>query len=229
MYLNAGPLLWLTATVLAYLVAFGVHARLAYSPLANPVLLASTMLIGLLLITGTRYEVYFSGAQFVHFMLGPATVALAIPLFRNLTYVRRSLIPILAALLAGSVTAILSAVAIMAMLGAPHSVLSSIAVKSTSTPIAMELAKSLGGVASLAAALVMLTGIIGSVIVTPLMNALRIDNYAARGFAAGVAAHGLGTARAFQVSDLAGAFSGMAMAMNGVLTSLLVLLWSLWT
>ena len=131
------------------------------------------------------------------------------------------------ALLAGSLTAIGSAVAIVAAFGAPADIIASIAPKSTSAPIAMELARSLGGVPSLAAVLVILTGITGAVIVTPLMNFLRIKNYAARGFAVGVASHGIGTARAFQVNDVAGAFAGIAMALNGALTSFLILIWSL--
>jgi putative effector of murein hydrolase len=148
-----------------------------------------------------------------------------VPLFRNIRLVRRSMLPMALALVAGSVTAASSAVAIAFALGAPAEVLASLAPKSVTAPIAMELSKSLGGIASLAAVLVILTGIIGAIIVTPLMNALKIRNFAARGFAAGVASHGIGTARAFQVSELAGTFAGIAMGLNGALTSLLVLLW----
>ncbi len=130
-----------------------------------------------------------------------------------------------AALLAGSLTAAASAVAIAWALGAPADVLASLAPKSATAPIAMELSKSLGGIPALTAVLVVLTGIIGAVVVTPLMNALKITNFAARGFAVGVASHGIGTARAFQVSEIAGTFAGIAMGLNGALTSLLVLVW----
>lgn len=224
-YLSASPLLWLTATLSAYVVADLISARLGRHALANPVVIAAGALVALLLATGTDYATYFEGAQFVHFLLGPATVALAIPLWRNLALVRRALLPMAAALLAGSVTAAASAVAIAWAFGAPYEVLASLAPKSTTAPIAMELSKSLGGIPALTAVLVVLTGIIGAVIVTPLMNALRITNFAARGFAAGVASHGIGTARAFQVSEIAGTFAGIAMGLNGALTSLLVLLW----
>ena len=224
-YLSASPLLWLSATLTAYVLADALSARLGRHPLANPVVVAAGALVAVLALTRTPYAAYFEGAQFVHFMLGPATVALAVPLFRNIRLVRRSLLPMALALVAGSVTAALSAVAIAYALGAPPEVLASLAPKSVTAPIAMELAKSLGGIASLAAVLVILTGIIGAVIVTPLMNALKIRNFAARGFAAGVASHGIGTARAFQVSELAGTFAGIAMGLNGALTSLLVLLW----
>ncbi|WP_449394947.1 LrgB family protein [Devosia riboflavina] len=226
-YLSSSPLLWLTVTILAYLLALAISARLGGTPLANSVLIAGILIIALLQVTGTSYAQYFEGAQFVHFLLGPATVSLAIPLYKNLEKVRRSLLPIGGALIAGSLTAMGSAVAIAMAFGAPADVVASIAPKSTSAPIAMELARNLGGIPSLSAVLVILTGILGAVIVTPLMNALKIKDYAARGFAVGVASHGIGTARAFQVSEVAGAFSGIAMALNGALTSILVLIWLL--
>lgn len=224
-YLSASPLLWLSATLIAYVVADALSARLDRHPLANPVVIAAAVLVGLLAVTQTPYPTYFDGAQFVHFMLGPATVALAVPLYRNIRLVRRSLLPMAMALLAGSITAAASAVGIAWLFGAPGEVLASLAPKSVTAPIAMELARNLGGIASLTAVLVVATGIIGAIIVTPLMNALKIKNFAARGFAAGVASHGIGTARAFQVSELAGTFAGIAMGLNGALTSLLVLLW----
>lgn len=224
-YLSASPLTWLTATLAAYVAADWVSARLGRHPLANPVVIAAAILAAVLIATGTDYGTYFEGAQFVHFLLGPATVALAVPLWRNLATVRRALLPMAAALLAGSVTAAVSAVGIAWLLGAPADVLASLAPKSTTAPIAMELSKSLGGIPALTAVLVVMTGIIGAVVVTPLMNALGIRNFAARGFAVGVASHGIGTARAFQVSEIAGTFAGIAMGLNGALTSLLVLIW----
>jgi predicted murein hydrolase (TIGR00659 family) len=220
-YLSETPLLWLTATLLAYAVGDTVSARLKRHPLANPVVIAAGLLIAVLLLTGTSYAAYFDGAQFVHFLLGPATVALGLPLWRNRAAVRRHLLPMLAALTAGSVTAIGSAVLIAWAFGAPREILASVAAKSVTAPIAMALTESIGGIPALAAVLVVLTGILGSVIVTPLMNALRISDYAARGFAVGVASHGIGTARAFQVSEEAGTFAGIAMGLNGALTALI--------
>lgn len=224
-YLTTSPLLWLTATLAAYVAADRLSGLVGRHPLANPVVMAAAALVVLLIVTGTPYVDYFEGAQFVHFMLGPATVALAVPLWRNLPTVRRSLVPMLAALIAGSATAAASAVAIAWTLGAPSDVIASLAPKSVTAPIAMELSKTLGGIPSLTAVLVVVTGIIGAVTVTPLMNALKITNFAARGFAAGVASHGIGTARAFQVSELAGTFAGIAMGLNGALTSLIFLIW----
>lgn len=224
-YLSTQPLLWLTATLIAYLIGDAVSRRFNRNPIANPVVVAALILGAVLLATGTPYADYFQGAQFVHFMLGPATVALAIPLYQNLHKVRRALLPMTLALIAGSITAASTAVGIAWLLGAPPELLASMAPKSVTAPIAMDLAKSLGGIPSVAALMVAITGIAGALMATPLLNALRVKNYAARGFAAGVTSHGLGTARAFQVSELAGTFAGIAMGLNGALTSLIVLGW----
>lgn len=221
-YLSASPLLWLAATLVAYVAADLASARLGRHPAANPVVIAVALLVLLLRATGTRYPTYFAGAQFVHFMLGPATVALAVPLVRERAEVRRRLVPILAALVAGSLTASLSAVAVAALLGAGPATLASLAPKSATTPIAMGVAQAIGGIPALTAVLVILTGIIGAIAVTPLMDRLGVRDPAARGFAAGVAAHGIGTARAFQVSETAGTYAGLGLALNGLATSLLV-------
>ena len=220
-YLSEEPLTWLTVTVIAYALADRLAARVGRHPLANPVVVSAVLVIALLGITGTPFPTYFEGAQFVHFMLGPATVALAIPLVQNRALVRRSAKPIAAALVAGSVTAVTSALVVGWVLGLPGDVLASLAPKSVTTPIAMGIAEALGGIPPLTAVLVILTGIIGAVAVTPLMNLLKMTDMRARGFAAGVAAHGIGTARAFQVDPVAGAFAGIGMALNGALTALL--------
>jgi len=222
-YLAAEPLVWLTVTLAAYACADWISERLGRHPLVNPVAISAAVLIGLLSLTATDYPVYFEGAQFVHFLLGPATVALAVPLWRNGAAVRRALLPIAAALVAGSLTAVASALAVAWLLGAPGPVLASLAPKSVTAPIAMGLAEQLGGIPSLSAVLVIATGILGAVIVTPLMNALGIRDFAARGFAVGVTSHGIGTARAFQVNELAGTFAGIGMGMNGAVTALIVM------
>ena len=222
-YLAETPLLWLTATLIAYVIGDALSARAGRHPLANPVVIAAALLVALLTLTRTAYADFFEGAQFVHFLLGPATVALAVPLWRNRVKVAANLVPMCAALVAGSLTAIVSAVAIAWAFGAPAPILASLSAHSTTAPIGMALAESVGGIPALAAVLIVLTGILGSVIVTPLMNALRITDFAARGFAVGVASHGIGTARAFQVSEEAGTFAGIAMGLNGALTALIFL------
>jgi predicted murein hydrolase (TIGR00659 family) len=228
-YLRTSPLRWLTATLAAYLAADAVQRLLRRHPLANPVLIAVAALVLVLQVSGTPYPTYFDGAQFVHFMLGPATVALAVPLASKAREVRRLLLPMVAAVLAGSLTAILSAAGVAWALGASPTTLRSLLPKSVTTPIAMAISEQIGGSPGLTAVLVILTGIIGAVLVTPLMNAMGLRDYAARGYAAGVASHGIGTARAFQVSELAGTFAGIGLALNGLITSVLApLLVHLW-
>jgi predicted murein hydrolase (TIGR00659 family) len=221
-YLKATPLLWLTVTCVAYALADRLSAASGRNPLVNPVLIAIAIVSSLLVVTGTRYEDYFEGAQFVHFLLGPATVALALPLYRNRAIVRRAALPILLALVAGSVTAVVTAAAVAILMGVPGPALVALLPKSVTAAIAMGISRELGGDAALTASLVILTGILGAVMVTPLMNVLGVTDYRARGFAVGVAAHGIGTARAFQVSAVAGTFAGIALGLNGLLTSIIV-------
>lgn len=221
-YLSGQPLLWLTATLVAYVAADTFAAVLKRHPLANPVLMAVILVAALLLATGTDYPTYFAGAQFVHFLLGPATVALAVPLIRYLPHVRRTAVPMAIALVVGSLTAIASAVLLAMAFGLDRASVLALAPKSSTAAIAMGVAEQTGADPALTAVLVILTGITGAIVVTPLMNVLRLRNYAARGFAAGLASHGIGTARAFQVSPLAGTFAGIALGLNGLLTALLV-------
>lgn len=221
-YLSHGPLLWLTATLVAYLAADALSARLQRHPLADPVLIAVALVSLVLLVTGTPFPAYFAGAQFVHFLLGPATVALAVPLVLHLPQIRRLLLPLLAALVTGSLTAIVSAVLLARAFGLDASAVRALAPKSVTAAIAMGTAESIGGDPALTAVFVILTGITGAILVTPLMSLLRIRNVAAAGFATGLASHGIGTARAFQIDPLAGTFAGIALGLNGLLTALLV-------
>ncbi|MFT5869578.1 MAG: putative murein hydrolase (TIGR00659 family) [Paracoccaceae bacterium] len=220
-YLSEEPLIWLTATLAAYLIGDAISKACNRNPLTNPVLIAVLLLAVVLYLTATPYQRYFEGAQFVHFLLGPATVALAVPLYANLVRVRKSLVPMMCALFAGSITAMGSALGIGWVLGLDRVMLLALAPKSATAPVAMGVSQSIGGSPTLTAVLVILTGIIGAITVTPLLNALGVKDWRARGFAVGVAAHGLGTARAFQVNETAGIFSGIGMGLNAILTALL--------
>jgi len=221
-YLQTTPLFWLTATLAAFLVADALSKRARRHPLVNPVLIAVAFIAALLKLTGTPYKTYFDGAQFVHFLLGPATVALGVPLYKNFALVWKNALPMAAALLTGALVAIVSAVAVAEIGHAPREALISIAPKSVTAGVAMAVSETLGGLPPLTAVLVILTGVIGAMVVTPLMNALGVRDYAARGFAAGLASHGIGTARAFTVDPVAGVFAGVAMGLNAVVTPALV-------
>lgn len=221
-YLTASPLLGLLLTLLAYQAAMWLNRRFNGTPLLHPVLVSIILIVGTLKLADIDYRSYFSGAQFVHFLLGPVTVALAIPLYAQLRPLMRLAGPLLIALCAGSVVAILSALALAAATGATPGTLLALAPKSATAPIAMGIAERLNGSPSLAMAFVQMTGIFGAIVAPLLYRLLRIEDDRVRGFALGVAAHGIGTARAFQYSETAGAFAALAIGLNGLLTALLV-------
>lgn len=226
-YLSATPLLGLTMTLLVYALCWQVYARTQFNPLVNPVALSIALLGGLLWATQTPYAVYFEGAQFVHFLLGPATVALAVPLFEQWHRLRQLAVPLFAGLLSGTIVGTVSALLIAKGLGASQATLASLAPKSVTTPVAMGIAEQLGGLPSLTAVLVVSTGIVGAATARFLFDALRVTDPSVRGFALGVAAHGIGTARAFQVSEEMGAFAGLAMGLTALVSALLMP-WLVW-
>jgi predicted murein hydrolase (TIGR00659 family) len=227
-YLAASPLLHLTMTLAAFQVGSWVYERANRHPLLNPVLIAVVIVVGVLLVTGTTYADYFAGAQFVHFLLGPATVALAIPLYRQFERVRKSGVAIAVSILTGSLTAIGSALGVGWLMGASRDTLISLAPKSVTAPVAMGISEQLGGLPSLTAVLVILTGIVGAMLGPLVLNLIGVRDWAARGLAMGTASHGIGTARALQVSEVAGAFSGLAMGLNALATAILLpVVWQL--
>lgn len=214
----AAALLWITLTVAALAVGTAVARATKGHPLANPVMIAVLILMALLLATDTPYDTYFAGVQPIHFLLGPAMVALALPIRDNLHRVRQAALPLLAALVAGSVAAAVTSVALARAFGLDGAIIASLAPKSATAPAAIGIADTLGGIPPLTAGLVILTGMTGAILATPLMNAMGIRDWRARGFAVGVAAHGIGTARALQVHPVAGAFAGLGMGLNAILT-----------
>ncbi len=216
------PALWLTLTLAIYLLGDVLFRKTRGMPLLHPVFTTVMVLIGLLKLSGVSYSQYFESARFIHLLLGPATVALAVPLYANLSRVKQMLGPLCVALAIGGLTGIVSVLLLGKAFGLSPNVLTSFAPKSVTTPIAMALADRLGGNASLAAAGVIATGVLGCMIVDWVMKPLRIKDDAVIGFALGLSAHGTGTARAFQLSPVAGAFAGLGMGLNGVFTSLVL-------
>jgi predicted murein hydrolase (TIGR00659 family) len=227
-YLSASPLLHLTLTLAAFQCGMWLYTKCNLNPLLNPVLIAVMIIVAILIATNTSYQVYFEGAQFVHFLLGPATVALAIPLYRQFDKVRRSALAIIASIVTGSVTAIASALGVGYVLGASRDALLSLAPKSVTAPVAMGISEQLGGLPSLTAVLVIVTGILGAMIGPVILNLIGVKDWPARGLAIGTASHGIGTARALQVNEVAGAFSGLAMGLNALATAILLpIIWQL--
>jgi putative effector of murein hydrolase len=227
--LEPSPLLWLTATLMAYAVGLAARRAARGSPLVNPVLIAIVLMAVVLEATGTTYATYFAGAQFIHFLLGPATVALAVPLARNLGHVRRSMHGVGLALLAGSLSSTLSGVAVVWLLGGGRVIALSMAPKAVTTPIAMAVAQQTGGLPSLTAVLAIAGGIVAAVIGETLLRRLRVDDWRAHGLAAGIAGSGVAAAQVAPRNSLAAAFAALGVGLNGLLIAILVpLLALLW-
>ena len=227
-YLHASPLFYLTLTLVAYQLSLHLFRATNGFALFNPVLISVAVIVIVLTASGTSYEQYFDGAQFVHFLLGPATVALAVPLYRQIDRVKEAAFPLLISLCIGSFAGMLSAVGVLWAFDLGPEVLASAAPKSVTSPVAMAVAEQLNGVPALAVVFVMGTGILGAAIGPALLSIVRVTDQRAAGFAIGTAAHGIGTARALQMGEIAGAFSGLAMGLNALVTALaLPLIWPL--
>ncbi|MDO9403080.1 MAG: LrgB family protein [Polaromonas sp.] len=225
-YLSATPLFGLTATLTVYVLAQAAYAKLDQAPWANPVLWTVVVLAVTLLLTGVPYPTYFAGAQFIHFLLGPAVVALGWPLWQRRAELKKRWGTLLIAALAGGAAASGSAFALGWALGLPMEVTLSMVPKSVTAPVAMGIAEKTGGIPALAAVFAVVTGLVGALAGKYLFAALRIPmdahGWPARGFALGTASHGLGAARALQVNADAGAYAGLALGLQVVLASLLI-------
>ena len=224
--LSATPLFGLTATLVVYVLAQAAYTRLGQAAWANPVLWSVVVLASLLTLTRVDYPTYFSGAQFIHFLLGPAVVALAWPLWERRHELRQRWRALLLASLAGGGAASASAMLLGWSVGLPHEVILSLAPKSVTAPVAMGIADAIGGVPALAAVFAVITGMVGALSGRTLFGLLRVPaqgtGWMARGFALGTAAHGIGAARALQVNADAGAYAGLALGMQVMLASLLI-------
>ncbi len=227
-YLSASPLLWLTVTLLVYQTAFVAYRRTSMHPFANPVAMSVAVLGCMLWITDTPYPTYFAGAQFVHFLLGPATVALAVPLFEQRMRIKRLWFPMVGALVVGTLAATFTAIGVGWLLGASKSTIASMAPKSVTAPVAMAISEQIGGLPTLTAVLVVCTGILGAATARHVLDLMNVEDPIVRGFALGTAAHGIGTARAFLVSEEMGAFAGLAMGLCALFSAVALPLLAGW-
>ena len=225
-YLSATPLFGLTATLVVYVLAQAMYERLGQADWANPVLWSVVTLASLLTLTGVDYPTYFSGSQFIHFLLGPAVVALAWPLWERRAALRLHWRALLLAAVVGGTVASGSAVLVGWAVGLPHEVVLSLAPKSVTAPVAMGIADKIGGIPALAAVFAVVTGMVGALSGRALFGWLGMANdeagWMARGFAMGTAAHGIGAARAMQVNADAGAYAGLALGVQVLLAALLM-------
>lgn len=214
------PLLWLTVTLVVYVSSIKLYQKLKYNPLALPVLTSVCIIVALLVFSDTSYETYFSGVKLLHFLIGPATVALAIPLYHQLPKLISLWRPLSISLVIGALTGLVSSGIITASFGGSADMIISLLPKSTTMPIAMAISEHFGGTPSLTAVSVALTGIVGSIVALPVFHLLRIEDPVAKGVAMGVSAHAIGTARIIQFDEAMGAFSALAMSVTGILTAI---------
>ncbi len=215
------PLFGVGITLAAFQLAFAAYEKTRWVFL-QPVLVSMALVVGILLACGIAYEEYRISAQWLTLLLGPATVALAVPLYLNLRRIRELFGPIVVTLLVAGIFATALGMALAWAFGADEMILMTLAPKSVTSPIAMLVAEQIGGVVALAAVFVMITGVLGAIIGPELLRRFGVQHPAARGIALGLTAHAVGTAQALQESDECGAFAALAMSLMGVLTAVLL-------
>jgi predicted murein hydrolase (TIGR00659 family) len=220
--LTRNPVFGVTLTLAAYVLTMQISRRLGGKAYANPVLWSVVLIIGVLVLTGTPVEAYARGGDLIAFFLGTATVALALPLHRQLNRIRTAWLPVVAASVFGATAAVLVAGWVTRALGGGPQLVASMVPKSATTPVAIGVAETVGGIPALTAALVMLTGVLGAMAGPGLLTLLRIRDEQVRGLALGISGHGIATARALSDNPTAGAFSALAMALSAVITPVVV-------
>ncbi|HET8655446.1 MAG TPA: LrgB family protein [Longimicrobiaceae bacterium] len=216
----AGGALAVAATIAVFAAAQRLYRR-SRILLLNPVLVAIVVLIVALRALGVDYEAYDRGGRVLSYFLGPAVVALGVPLAAQWEEIRRRARSILVSIAAGSVTGVLAAAGTAALLGASPSIVRTMAPRSVTTPIAMGVAAKVGGIPSLTAVIVVATGVLGAVIGPTLLRAIGVRSRTALGLALGSASHGIGTARALEEGEVEGATAGLAIGLMGVATAIL--------
>lgn len=217
--LMGNPATWLTLTLTAFILGQHVYRLTRYNPLATPTNVAVASIITILLLLEVPYTTYFEGASFIHFLLGPATVVLAIPVFEQRAKLVQMWLPLTMGLIAGCLVSIVSVIILGWAFGLSSATIISMVPKSVTTPIAMGIAESLGGIPDLTAAIVVITGVTGSALGRPLFRLFKIKDDPVCGVSLGLAAHGMGTSMAFQISNEAGSFAGLTMGVMGILSA----------
>ncbi len=206
---------------------FGVYQgarmlqRKTGSILLNPILIAIGLIILFLTSCDISFDTYYDSAKMIDFWLKPAVVALGVPLYLQLSQIKKQFLPILASQMMGCIAGIVSVVVTARLLGASHEVVVSLASKSVTTPIAMEVTQALGGIPSLTAAVVVLTGLLGSVAGFKIMSVGHINNPMAKGLSMGAASHAVGTSACMERDEFVGAYASLGLTLNGILTAML--------
>ena len=221
-YLQAEPLFWLTLTIGSYLIADFIYRKSNLFPLLNPVAISVLIVSLILIFFNIQYERYFEGAKFIHFLLGPATVALAVPIYKKWDLIVINSKAIFISLLIGSIFAILVTYLLSLYFELPKELILSLLPRSVTAPIAMGISEIIGGIPSLTAIITLITGVIGASLGIFVFDLMKLKNMDARGFSLGLASHGIGTARAMSKNKNAGVFAAVGMGLSGLVTSILV-------
>ncbi|AOO64699.1 LrgB family protein [Sulfurospirillum halorespirans] len=221
-YVMNTPLSWIIITLSAYKIGIIIYEKTGKHALLQPIVIAYVIMLPILIVAQIPYKQYFESVSILHFFLGPATVALALPLYKNLKLIQSYFLPILITLAFGGIFTILSAVAILWLFGASKITMLSMTTKSVTAPITLITAHDIGANAALAIGFVVITGLLGALFGTFIFKLLKIKHDAAKGFALGLISHAVGTARAFEISENAAAFSALAMGLIGVFIAVLL-------
>lgn len=221
-YISNTPLIWLILTLGAFKIGIIIYERFNKHPLLQPIVIAYAIIMTTLLLSGKTYEEYFKGVEIIHFFLGPATVALALPLFNNLKHIKNLFVPIVLTLFIAGTFSIVIALTLLYILDANMVTILSMATKSITAPIAIITSEQIGAIPSLAVGFVIITGIIGALLGNIIFKIIKIKHDTSKGFALGLISHGIGTARAVEMGEKAAAFSALAMGLCGIFTAILL-------
>ena len=221
-YVTTTPLVWIIVTISAYKIVILVYEKSGKNALLQPIVVADMIMLPILLLADIPYQRYFESVSIIHFILGPATVALALPLYKNLKLIRCYFMPIVVTLVLGSAFTILSALGILWLFDASTTTMLSMTTKSVTAPITIITAQDIGAVPSLAMGFVVITGLLGALLGNFIFKLLRIIHDAAKGFALGLISHAVGIAPSVEISEKAAAFAALALGLVGVLIAVVL-------
>lgn len=221
-YLNTTPLVWLIITLGAFKIGIIIYEKFNKNTFLQPIIVSYFIIMTLIFLTNTSYERYFESVQIIHFFLGTATVALALPLYKNLKYIKELILPIVLTLIVAGTFSIVFTLLILWFFDAQLSTILSMTTKSVTAPIAIITSQQIGAIPSLAVGFIIITGILGALFGNMIFKVLKIKHDSSKGFALGLVSHAIGTARAIEISEKAGAFSALAMGLVGVLTAIVL-------
>ena len=216
----SNPLFWIFLTLVAFEIGNMIF-KATKVPIFNPLLIAIIIIIGILVIFNIDYDVYNSGGKFINSFLGPATVVLAVPLYKNLDLLKKNIYPIFLGLFIGVIVSVSCVIILSASLGLNKELIATLVPKSVTTPIGVEVSKSLGGIGAITIVSIVFTGIVGAIIAPIVMKVLKIKNPVAIGIAIGAAAHAVGTTKAFEIGETEGAMSSLSIGIAGIITVLI--------